>query len=757
MPRIRIQVQGTVQGVGFRPFVYRLALDRRLTGWVRNRPDGVEVEVQGAEPALQDFLRALRSDLPAPARIERLATSAQAEVVGEAAFMIASSGAGEGALPVVPPDLATCAECAAETAAPGERRHRYPFTNCTFCGPRYSIIEALPYDRRRTSMKGFPLCPDCAREYGDPLDRRFHAQPVACPTCGPRLEWRTADAPGLAFGEGALQAAGASLRAGQVVALKGLGGYQLLVDAGSAAAVAELRRRKRRGAKPFAVMFPDLAALLAACEASPEEQALLQGPEAPIVLLLRRNPLRAEPAIDPAVAPGNPRIGAFLPYTPLHSLLMEAAGRPLVCTSGNLGEEPMAFQDDEALLRLRGLADRFLVHDRPVVRPVDDSVLRLDADGPTLLRRARGYAPRPLPMGGDGPPVLAFGAQQKNTVALLFEGRMVVSQHLGDLASPASALLLERTVEDLLAFFRVAPEALACDLHPDFASTRLAERFARERGLPLLRVQHHHAHAAACAAEHRLEGPCLALAWDGTGLGSDGTLWGGEALRIEGASFRRIGYLRPFPLPGGDRAAREPRRSAAGLLWSCLGAKGWPEIARSWWTEAEFQLLQCMLRQDLNCPRSSSLGRLFDAVAALTGLQAQAGFEGQAAMALEFAAGSAAPAAGLPWEWAERDGCLVADPGPMLEALLTGRWDPAALARRFHEGLADLALAWARHAGLGRVVLAGGCFQNALLTALVTERLAAAGFQVHRHRLLPPNDGSISAGQAVLALAAQRG
>lgn len=754
MTRIRVQVQGTVQGVGFRPFVYRIARERGLTGWVRNRPDGVEIEAQGPDSSVQDFLRALRAEKPAPARIEQLAASTLEEVAAEAAFTIESSGAAAGALPVVPPDLATCQECTRETAAPGERRHRYPFTNCTHCGPRYSIIEALPYDRPRTSMKAFPLCPDCEREYRDPLDRRFHAQPVACPACGPRLEWRSAGEPGLAFGEAALQAAGESLRAGQVVALKGLGGYQLLVDAGSAVAVAELRRRKRRGAKPFAVLFPDLEALREACDASAAEQDLLRSPEAPIVLLRRR---RSAPAVDPAVAPGNPLIGAFLPYTPLHRLLLEAVGRPLVCTSGNLGEEPMAFQDEEALARLGGLADRFLVHDRPVVRPVDDSVLRLDADGPTLLRRARGYAPRPLPMGGDGPPVLAFGAQQKATVALLFQGRMVVSQHLGDLGSPASALLLERTVEDLLAFFRVAPEALACDLHPDFASTRLAERFARERGLPLLRVQHHHAHAAACAAEHRLAGPCLTLTWDGTGLGSDGTIWGGEALRIEGPSVQRVGHLQPFPLPGGDRAAREPRRSAAGLLWSCLGPEGWPEIARGWWSEAEFQLLQGMLRQGLNCPRTSSLGRLFDAVAALAGLQAQAGFEGQAAMALEFAAESAGPAAGFPWALADRDGCLVADPQPMLEALLRGRQDPAERARRFHAGLADLALAWARHAGLGQVVLAGGCFQNALLTALVTERLTAEGFQVHRHRLLPPNDGSISAGQAVLALAGLRG
>jgi len=749
--RIRVLVQGIVQGVGFRPFVHRIATERDLDGWVRNRPDGVEIEAQGPEPAVKDFLRALRDRAPVPARIEGLEVETLPDLDPEPGFRIEASGGSEAARPVVPPDLATCPDCAAETAAPGERRHRYPFTNCTYCGPRYSIIEALPYDRPRTSMKGFPLCPDCEREYRDPADRRFHAQPVACPSCGPCLEWRTTGAAGLAYGEAALQAAAAALCGGQLVALKGLGGYQLLADAGAAAAVAELRRRKRREAKPFAVMFPDLEALLRSCEASVAERAALEGPEAPIVLLLRR-PVAG--AIDPAVAPGNPRIGAFLPYTPLHRLLLEAVGRPLVCTSGNLGEEPMAFEDEEALGRLAGLADGFLLHDRPVVRPVDDSVLRIDADGPTLLRRARGFAPGAFPVEVDGPPVLAFGAQQKNTVALLFQGRMVVSQHLGDLGSPASARLLERTVADLLGFLRVAPQALACDLHPDFASTRLAERFALDSGLPLRRIQHHHAHAAACAAEHRLEGPCLALTWDGTGLGDDGTLWGGEALRVEGASVTRIGHLAPFPLPGGDRAAREPRRSAAGLLWACLEAGAWPTAARTGWSDAEFELLGGMLRRGLNCPPSSSIGRLFDAVAAITGLQPQAGFEGQAAMALEFAASRTAPDGALPWDFTEQDGRLLADPRPMVEALLRGAGDgqdPARLARRFHEGLADLALAWARQAGLPRVVLAGGCFQNALLTGRVTERLEAAGHQVLRHRLLPPNDGSISAGQAFLA------
>ncbi|HEX9011675.1 MAG TPA: carbamoyltransferase HypF [Holophagaceae bacterium] len=750
MARFRVAVEGVVQGVGFRPTVFRLAEARGLTGWVRNRPEGVELEVQGPEGPAADFLRALREEVPPPARVERLACEAMAEVAGEAAFEIRGSGAGEAVRPVVPPDLATCPACAREVATPGARRHRYPFTNCTFCGPRYAIIESLPYDRPRTSMKAFPLCPDCAGEYGDPRDRRFHAQPVACPACGPQLRLETPRGAVQAQREAALQGAAEVLRAGRILALKGLGGYQLLVDAASETAVGRLRERKRREEKPFAVMFPDLPSLQAACETSPAEAALLQSPEAPI-LLLRRRP---RGAVAAAVAPGNPRLGAFLPYTPLHRLLLEAAGGPVVCTSGNLSDEPMAFADDEARTRLGGLADAFLAHDRPIVRPVDDSVLRVDGDGPTLLRRARGYAPLAVPLGGGGPPVLALGAHQKNTVALLAGGQLMMSQHLGDLASAEGADLLDRTVADLLAFFRVRPERLACDLHPDYASTRLAERLAAEWKAPLVRVQHHHAHGAACAAEHGLRGPVLALAWDGTGFGPDGTVWGGEALVVDGATFRRAGHLRPFPLPGGEAAVRDPRRSALGLL-AAPGAGGLPEGLGAAFEAGELGILQAMLARDLNCPRTSSLGRLFDAVAALAGVHARPGFEGQAAMALEFAAERVAPDRAYGWAFAGND-ILVADPAPLVAELLRDRRSglaPEALARRFHGALADLALAWARHAGLRDVVLAGGCFQNALLTALVTARLSEAGFRVHRHRRFPPNDGSISLGQAAVAAA----
>lgn len=754
MPRLRIEVQGVVQGVGFRPTVYRLALAQGLSGSVWNHARGVTIEAQGGGAVLDVFLRGLREDVPPPARVTGLTCVEVPEEPGAEGFRIRASDEGGDIRPVVPPDLAVCAACAEETDTPGGRRYRYPFTNCTYCGPRYSIIARLPYDRPHTAMRAFPMCPACAREYGDPLDRRFHAQPIACPSCGPRLILRRPGGGSLAEGEEALQGAAAALKAGQVVALKGLGGYQLLVDATSEEAVRRLRDRKRREEKPFAVMFPDMASLAAACEVNEEEGAWLTSPEAPI-LLLRRRPeapaLEGVPPVVAAVAPGNPRLGAFLPYTPLHRLLVAEVKRPLICTSGNLSDEPMAFEDGEALRRLGDLADVFLAHDRPILRPVDDSVVRVDGDGPTLLRRARGFAPLAVPMPGreDAPTVLALGAHQKATVSLLHRGQLVMSQHLGDLTSLEGADLLARTVEDLLTFFGLRPDRIACDLHPDYASTRLAERLAAEWNTPLARVQHHHAHGAACAAEHGLKGPVTALTWDGTGLGSDGTLWGGEALRIEGPAFERVGHLRPFPLPGGEVAIREPRRSACGLLWALRGAGAPPPGLASAFEGPDWDLLQTMLAKDLHSPVTSSIGRLFDAVAALVGLQARHGFEGQAAMALEFAAGNRAEPS---YPWHLKDG--IADPAPLVDAVLSdlaaGR-DAAFVSARFHASLADLALAWARLGGLADVMLTGGCFQNALLTARVRARLEGAGFRVHRHRLFPPNDGGISLGQAAVA------
>jgi hydrogenase maturation protein HypF len=731
-----------VQGVGFRPFVYRIAHLHRLAGWVLNRPDGVVVEVEGPREALDAFLRDLEAQRPAPARI-RSVTMTELDPLGETAFSILASEASEETRPSVPADLAMCPQCARELADPADRRFGYAFTNCTYCGPRFTIIEGLPYDRPRTSMKTFPLCPDCEREYREPLDRRFHAQPVACPVCGPRLALTGYD------GADPIGEAARLLRAGEILALKGLGGFQLLVDAGSPEAVRRLRMRKRREDKPFAVMFPDLEALRLACVVSAEEAAVLASPEAPVVLLTRR----AGAAVAKEVAPRNPRLGAFLPSTPLHALLLGAMGGPLVCTSGNVSDEPMCFEEADAFQRLGSIADRFLVHDRPILRPVDDSVLRLDPHGTTMLRRARGYAPLAHPVAvGRGVPALALGAHQKNTVCLLVRGQAVVSQHLGDLHTAEGVALLERTVADFLDFFQAEPGVLACDLHPDYASTRLGERLAREWGRPLVRVQHHHAHVAACAAEWGLEGPMLGLAWDGTGLGSDGTLWGGEALTLDGAAWSRVGHLKPFPLPGAAQAVRHPARSALGLLWEGAGHLGLAQ-AEAWFSPEERAVLGTMLERGLNSPRTSSLGRLFDAVAALLGVRREGGFEGQAAMELEFAALASQAEGAYPWAYAEGP-VLVADPAPLVEALLEERRrgvSAADCARRFHHSLADLALAMARHGGLERVLLTGGCFQNALLVRLVRQRLEEGGFRPYSPQLFPPNDGAIALGQAFVA------
>ncbi|PTL82467.1 carbamoyltransferase HypF [Vitiosangium sp. GDMCC 1.1324] len=749
MVRRAITVHGVVQGVGFRPFVHAAATARGLAGWVRNRADGVRIEVEGPAPAVEDFVKALACEAPPAACLTRVNVS-EVPPRHEHAFLILDSDPDAPPQPTVPADLATCPECLEEVAAFGERRFRYPFTNCTRCGPRWTLIESLPYDRPRTSMKRFVPCADCEAEYRDPGDRRFHAQPIACPTCGPRVSMLASDGSRLAEDDAALRGAAETLREGRVLALRGLGGFHLLVDATSPEAVALLRQRKRRPEKPFAVMFPSLQVLRSCCEVSPEEAAVLTSPAAPILLLRRRASGGAAVSVAETVAPGNPWLGALLPYTPLHGLLLEAVGRPLVCTSGNLSDEPLCIDSEEALARLHGVADRFLIHDRPIVRPVDDSVARLTPEGLQVLRRARGYAPLPLPLPG-APCLLGLGGQLKGTVALCVGEQVVVSQHLGDLGSLEGARLLERTVADLLRLLEARPVALACDLHPDYASSRLAERLSGEWGVPLMRVQHHHAHVAACVAEHGLSGPVLGLAWDGAGLGTDGALWGGEALVVEGAGFRRVAHLRPFSLPGGERALREPRRAALGLLHEVDGAGALMHL-REAFAAREGEVLVAMLDRGLQSPRTTSMGRLFDAVATLSGIRAQAGFEGQAAMALEFAAGEGEED---PYPLPLGDGVpAVADWEPLVRALLSDRTrgvPPPLMAARFHAALAVLAESIAVRVGLPRVVLSGGCFQNLRLLRNVQARLRTRGIEVLWPRQYPPNDGGLSLGQVAVA------
>ena len=753
MIRLAVQVRGVVQGVGFRPFVHGMARRHGLSGWVRNQADEVRLEVQGAEAAVRQFLHALAHRPPPGARLEALETSPLA-VRSEEGFRITDSAVDVVAGLALPADHATCDACLTESESPGERRYRYPFTNCAHCGPRFTIVEALPFDRPRTSMREFRMCAACAAEYADPADRRFHAQAIACPSCGPQVRMLSADGTERTHDEDAILAAAAALLDGELVALKGLGGFHLLADATNAAAVGELRRRKGRDAKPFAVMFPSLAALRSVCVVSPAEAQWLTAPAAPIVLVRRRPTASGDLRIAAAVAPGNPRIGALLPYTPLHRLLLNAVQRPLVCTSGNRSDEPICIETAEALSRLSGVVDRFVVHDRRIVRPVDDSVVRVSGAEMHMLRRARGFAPLavPLPVATPSASVLALGGHLKATITVAARGQAVVSQHLGDLTSPEARQWHERTARELLACISVVPDVVACDLHPDYASTLLAERLAADWRVPLCRVQHHHAHVAACVVEHGLTGPVLGLVWDGSGLGSDGVLWGGEALVVDGATARRVAHLRPFPLPGGERAMREPRRAALGLLYEIVGQAAGPELAALFPDLSVAALLQMMERR-VGCPRTTSVGRLFDAVAALLGIRVTGGFEGQAAMEVEYAAddGGECGAYSVPLTGGSP---AVADWQPLVEALRRERAGgvPATVcAARFHGALVQLAEDVARRVNLPRVVLTGGCFQNARLNDAIRVRLVRQGFRVYVPQRYPPNDGGLSLGQAAVA------
>lgn len=744
--RLAIVAEGIVQGVGMRPFVYRAALEHELVGWVRNDADGIRIEAQGALEHLRAFVETLERDGPRAGRLTRVRVSEIPSSPSDTDFRIIASALDAAPRAVLPPDLAMCAACALEVSTPGARRYRYPFTHCTDCGPRATIVTALPYDRARTTMKSFVMCEACRAEYEDPSDRRFHAEAIACPACGPTLALECRDV--AARGERALDEAISCLRRGEVLAVQGLGGFQLLVDATREDAVRELRRRKGREAKPLAVLFSSPDDVRRHCSLSSLEERELASPTAPIALLTRR-----VDGLAPSVAPRQPRIGAMLPTTPLHKLLVEGVGRPLVCTSGNLSEEPMCIDIAAAAARLADVADAFLHHDREIVRPVDDSVVRVDPGGITVLRRARGLSPAALTLAEATPTVLALGAQQKSTVALAIHGEVIVSPHVGDLHSVDGARLHEATARDMLRFFDAEPDAIACDLHPDYASTRLAERLAAELDVPLVRVQHHHAHVMACAAEHGLTGRVLGLAWDGAGLGDDGALWGGEALVCEGDTCRRVAHLRPFALPGGEAAMREPRRAALGLLHAVFGAEA-IDHAEGMFSSSESRTLVTMLERRVSTPVTTSVGRLFDAVAALVGV-APAGrlrFEGEAAMALEDAAVADEVA---PYPMPLSDGTpAVADWGPLVRALLADVRSGAAtslVAARFHATLAALAETVAARCGVRSVVLAGGCFQNALLTRLAKGRLTASGHRVYTARELSPNDGALSVGQALVA------
>ena len=775
----RIVVEGVVQGVGFRPFVWRLATELGLAGRVRNAAGRVEIEAAGDPRALAAFARRLRSEAPPRARVDAVITTPMA--VGEAGnlslpFAIDESVSAAATERLFPPDIATCDDCLAEVLDPADRRYRYPFTNCTNCGPRATIIEELPYDRAQTTMRAFPLCPACAAEYADPANRRFHAEPVACPACGPRLAYRPTDAPGATSLEGAaLAAAAADLEVGRIVAIKGLGGYHLACDATDEAAVQRLRDRKRRWAKPFAIMVADLPAVERLARVGATERALLGGPERPIVLLQARR--RGTPRLAPSVAAGNHRLGIFLPYTPLHHLLLAAVGRPIVLTSGNQSDEPLATDDADAADRLAGLADAFLVHDREIRARYDDSVSRVVAGRASIVRRGRGYAPEALELPVAAPrPLLAVGAELKHTFTLARGRRAHVAPHNGDLEDLATHRAFTDGLEHLGRLLALEPEVAAHDLHPEYLSTKYAvAHFPAGRRIA---VQHHHAHVASCAAEHGITAPFIGVAYDGLGMGDDGTLWGGEIFAADLVGYRRLARFGRAPLPGGALAVKRPWRMALGYLLAAeapagagnapAGAGDAPEgaidpdlvgafVARL--DPREVAVLRTQVARRLNAPLASSAGRLFDAAAALLGLRDVAEYEAQAAIDLEIAAGErSAPA--LPTRLARVDGLLVYDPRPTLRALLEGVAAGRAvgpLAAAFHETIAEvtreLVAAAAAETGLRTVCLSGGVFQNRRLASTLLRRLARDGFEVFINRRVPVNDGGISYGQAAIAAA----
>ncbi|MBL9214968.1 MAG: carbamoyltransferase HypF [Opitutaceae bacterium] len=749
---VMLRVRGTVQGVGFRPFVHRTARQLGVHGWVRNDPQGVLIRAAGDPASVGALVSALRHAAPPAARVleVRRQTPGPDDLPPGDDFAIGASDVRAAAVTAaLPADLALCADCRRELLDPADRRYRYPFINCTQCGPRYSIATALPYDRSRTTMAGFPLCPACRREYGDPADRRFHAEPIACPACGPRLVLTDPAGAALAERDSALRRAAAALAAGRIVAVQGLGGYHLMGAAADEAAVAALRARKHREEKPLAVMFRDLGQLRRYASVSPAAARLLESPAAPIVLV----PALPGSPLAPSVAPGNPWIGALLPSTPLHVLLLAALDAPVVATSANLSEEPLCTGHAEAHARLAGIADLFLEHDRPIARPVDDSVVRLAADdSPILLRRARGHAPAPLDLPGDLPgALLCVGGHLKSAVAVAAGRQVVLSPHIGDLGGLATQEAFDRTIAMLGGLYGSDFAAVAHDQHPGYASTLHAVR----TGLPRIAVQHHLAHVLACLLEHRHPAEdVLGIAWDGTGYGADGTVWGGEFLLLGGGAARRLARLRPFRLPGGEAAVRDARRVALALAHECgLYADAAERLAVP---AADAAHLRTMLDRRLNSPVATSAGRLFDAAGALLGLGRRNTFEGQLPIAVETAArGCARDPAALPFPVrpaASPGASLEIDWQPALAALLRPGLDPGPAAAAFHRGLVAALVAVARAAGAGTVVLTGGCFQNALLHSLAADALAAAGFRVLVHRVLPPNDNALAAGQALGAL-----
>ncbi|MDH4269475.1 MAG: carbamoyltransferase HypF [Dehalococcoidia bacterium] len=760
-----ISVRGIVQGVGFRPFVYGLAVKHSLKGWVYNTSEDVKIEVEGEAEAIKQFERELETNAPPLAHIQNIAVEYH-RPVGYRSFEIRQSQAEEGKYQLISADVATCPACLAELLNPEDRRYRYPFTNCTNCGPRFTIIEGMPYDRPKTTMRYFQMCTQCQAEYGNPLDRRFHAQPNACPKCGPQVQ--LVDSQGnLVNTSDPVAVASQLLKEGKIVAVKGLGGFLIACDATNSTAVKTLRQRKRRSSKPFAIMVATVADAKIHCYVLPEEEKLLTSPQSPIVLMIRRE----GSSVSREVAPDLWFLGIMLPYTPLHHILLGDTGRPLVMTSGNLSEEPIARDNDEALRRLSGIVDYFLIHNRDIYSRYDDSVAIVERGTGQLVRRARSYAPYPIRLPFKTRQVLGCGAEEKNTFCLTKDNYAFLSQHIGDMENMETLEHFQSTLSLYKRLFHIEPEIIAHDLHPDYLATKYARELG-ESGMKLIPVQHHHAHIASCMADNGLESPVIGVAFDGTGMGADGNIWGGEFLVADYRSFRRAGHLEYLPLPGGAAAIKRPRRTAIGYILTLLGenalSRDLPVMREA--DDMEREIIKRQIARKINSPLSSSMGRLFDAVSALLGIRGEIDYEGQAAVELEMAAYSGVIAMNVsdkaishaqehyPYRIVEDEGIRIVRLKDLLSAVIEDLRQGVSKGRisvKFHNTVAQMinetCQSIADETGIIQVALSGGVFQNRLLLKKSISLLESSGFQVFTHRQVPCNDGGISLGQAVIA------
>lgn len=745
--RLRINIHGAVQGVGFRPFIYRLATDLSLVGYVNNSSNGVSIELEGSLDLLNQFKLRLQQESPPRASIHSMEVLFLPVCGWYKDFKIIESQDGKKTTLVVP-DIATCSDCKTEIFDPNNRRYLYPFTNCTNCGPRYSIIERLPYDRQNTSMSGFKMCEKCQQEYDDPENRRFHAQPNACPDCGPQCVLSDTSGGFVSAGEEVFKDAVLSLVEGSILALKGLGGYHFMVDARNTKSIQRLREKKLRDLKPFALMYDNVEAIKQDCYVSDEEERLLKSPEAPIVLLRKKE----NSLISEAVAPGNPFLGVMLPYTPLHMIIMHYADFPIVATSANIKDEPMCYKDTDAIDDLSWIADLMLMHDRPIVRRVDDSIVRIVMGREMVLRRARGYAPLPINVTFEAKGMIAYGAHLKNTVSVAMKNNILLSQYIGDLNTERAFNSFINTSSDLLDMYEINPQKTICDMHPDYSSSN----YARETPRNLLEVQHHYAHVLSCMAENQIDAPVLGVAFDGTGFGIDGTIWGGEFLAINEKSFDRIAYFKPFALPGGNLAVQQAWRSALGLSYSLLGRRGLNKglFFLKGVSEKDVANIKKMMDKKINSPFTSSCGRIFDAFSALAGICMENEYEGQAAMALEFAIGSFESDDSYNFALKKVAGALEIDLSKALHELFKDNESRVSVqekAIKFHNMLSEIVVVVALRSGLAKVALSGGCFQNEYLLKRVVNDLKLNGIDVYWHQRVPTNDGGISLGQIFAA------